>query len=126
MVQIYKIKCCCIILILEKSYLKTFVDYTSEDVGISKEDVQEIMLNEASYFIGKLGQAEDPSPFASLNTFYTIQAAIEFIFNSTSLEGLKVTVKGVGKVSGELVRLLDEAGAKLAVADINKTAVEKN
>ncbi len=99
--------------------------YTGEDVGISKKDVQEIMLSEASYFIGKKNQAEDPSPFASLSTFYSIQAAVESVFNLSSLKGLKVAVKGVGKVGGELVRLLIEVGAKVIVADIDIEALKK-
>lgn len=97
---------------------------TGEDVGISEDDVQ-AMFEVSPFFNGKRGLAGDPSPFASLSTFYSIQIASELLISAKSLKGIRVAVKGVGKVGGELVRLLVSEGAKVSIADINPDAVEQ-
>lgn len=97
---------------------------TGEDVGISEPDVH-IMLEEAPFFIGKPGQAGDPSPYAALSTFYSIQTIATIVFGTEELKGRTVAVKGVGKVGGELVRLLLEKGAVVTIADVNDAAVTR-
>lgn len=97
---------------------------TGEDVGISEDDVQ-LMLEVSPFFIGKRGFAGDPSPFASLSTFYSIQIACELWLGVKNLEGLTVAVKGVGKVGSELVRLLVNEKAIVYVADVNPDAIDK-
>ncbi|MEK7612096.1 MAG: Glu/Leu/Phe/Val dehydrogenase dimerization domain-containing protein [Patescibacteria group bacterium] len=96
---------------------------TGEDVGISEADVQ-IMMQEAPCFVGKTGVAGDPSPFASKSTFLAMQSASEEVFGG-SLQGKRIAVKGIGKVGGELIRLLVGAGAHVTVADIRDEAVQK-
>lgn len=96
---------------------------TGEDVGITEEDVQ-IMFEEAPYFIGKKGYAGDPSPFAALSTFYSIQVACEELLRVKNLKGIKVAVKGVGKVGTELVRFLLNEKAIVYVADIKDLAIK--
>lgn len=98
--------------------------YTGEDVGMAEADVH-LMLNEAPFFIGKPGQAGDPSPFAALSTFYSIQTIAEIVFGSADLHNRTVAIKGVGKVGSELVRLLAEQDAKLVIADVNRDAVRR-
>ena len=71
--------------------------YTGEDVGVSEKDVQ-LMSKVCPFFIGKTGQAGDPSNYASLSTFISIRVAIEEVFHRTSFTGMTVGVKGVGKV----------------------------
>lgn len=93
--------------------------YTGEDVGLSEEDVS-FMLKFSNFFIGKPDLAGDPSPYAALSTFYSIQAAAGKIFGSENLEGKVVAIKGVGKVGGELLRLLTEVGAKSVITDVDK------
>src|SRR5581483_3633759 len=97
---------------------------TGEDVGISQDDVIE-MLATSDYFIGKPQFAADPSPYASLSTFYSMQTAMEVILNTTSLKELRVAIKGVGKTGSELARLLHEQGVILYVADIDQEALER-
>lgn len=98
--------------------------FTGEDVGITQDDVN-AMLEFSSYFIGKPKLAGDPSPYASLSTLYSIQGAMEFIYKNNSLKNIKVAVKGVGKTGGGLVSLLQKAGAKIYVSDIDKTALAR-
>jgi glutamate dehydrogenase/leucine dehydrogenase len=116
-----------------KTLLKTYarkVDelrgefYTGEDVGISEEDVQ-YMLTISPHFIGKRGQAGDPSPFASLSTFYAMEAAVKREFGRAGLQGKRVAIKGVGKVGSELARLLCESGALVYIADADPQAIAK-
>lgn len=97
---------------------------TGEDVGISEDDVQ-LMFEVSSHFIGKRGLAGDPSPFASLSTFYSAQVACDLFLGAKNLKGISFAVKGVGKVGGELVRLLVEEGAVVTIADINEAAIEE-
>lgn len=96
---------------------------TGEDVGISEENVQ-LMLTKSPFFLGKSGQANDPSPFASLSTFFSIKAALGVKKDFNDLSGITVAVKGLGKVGEKLVRLLLEGGATITGADINESAVK--
>ena len=94
--------------------------YTGEDVGISEADVQE-MLKIAPYFIGKSNQAGDPSPHAAKSTFLCMGLMIDKYFGkSVNYQGLKVAVKGVGKVGGELVRMLLRKKASVYIADVDE------
>ena len=83
---------------------------TGEDVGISQDDVN-LMLGTSDYFIGRPNQAGDPSPYAALSAFYSIQSAVKFIYKNKYLDNFKVAVKGVGKTGRELIRLLLESNA---------------
>lgn len=96
--------------------------FTGEDVGVTEADVQ-LMLQTSPYFIGKSGQAGDPSPYAALSTFFAMQEAVEFLFGSKELHGRRVSIKGLGKVGSELARLLHEAGAEAVGADISLLAI---
>lgn len=97
---------------------------TGEDVGISEENVQ-LMLDHSKYFIGKSSYAGDPSPFAGLSTYVSMKAAVLKILHKRSLNGIHVSVKGVGKVGTSLVDLLVENGAKVTIADIDPKAVKR-
>jgi glutamate dehydrogenase/leucine dehydrogenase len=86
---------------------------------MTEEDVQYLLtLNE--FFIGRTGFAGDPSPYASRSVFEAIKTSLPLVFNTDSLVGLKVAIKGVGKVGSELARLLSRSGAEVYVADIDK------
>ncbi len=97
--------------------------YTGEDVGLSEADVQE-MLKVCDYFIGRTGQAGDPSAYAALSVFYCIQVAMKFVYGSESLKGRTVAIKGLGKTGSELLRLVSAEGAKAIVADNNVEIIE--
>lgn len=100
------------------------VFHTGEDVGISEDDVQ-YMLTISPYFIGKRGLAGDPSPYASLSTYYAMKAAAKYVYGKPGLGGKSIAIKGVGKVGSELARLLSKEGARLYIADIDSYAVER-
>ncbi|MEK7637599.1 MAG: Glu/Leu/Phe/Val dehydrogenase dimerization domain-containing protein [Patescibacteria group bacterium] len=98
--------------------------YTGEDVGLQEEDVA-LMLKTSKYFIGRSGQAGDPSPYAALSTFVAMKAACHFVYGMPSLQGKRVAIKGVGKVGSELVRLLISAGVNVVISDIDQEAVNR-
>lgn len=96
--------------------------YTGEDVGMTEENVQ-YMLKFSPFFIGKTGQAGDPSNYAALSTFYSIKVALEEKFGDPQIKGRKFVVKGVGKTGSELVRLLSQEGGDIIVSDTDKKAI---
>ncbi len=96
--------------------------YTGEDVGLNETDVQ-YMLKFSPYFIGKSGQAGDPSPFAAQSAFLCARTAWKSLRGSSNLSGLTVAIKGVGKTGSALAKLFAAAGSKVTVADINPHAV---
>lgn len=113
---------------LLKSYAEKINDlkgifHTGEDVGISEEDVQ-FMLETSPYFIGKKGLAGDPSLFSALSVFNTMHTALSELFGSDDISNKIVAIKGLGKVGGELLRLVLESGAKAIVADKNESVVK--
>ncbi|RJS59640.1 branched-chain amino acid dehydrogenase [Bacillus sp. PK3_68] len=100
---------------------------TAEDVGTTVEDM-DIIHEETDYVTGispAFGSSGNPSPVTAYGCFVGMQAAAKEAFGTDSLEGLTVSVQGVGNVAYHLCRHLHEAGAKLIVTDINKEAVKR-
>ncbi|MDP2885814.1 MAG: Glu/Leu/Phe/Val dehydrogenase dimerization domain-containing protein [Ignavibacteria bacterium] len=99
---------------------------TGEDVGISVGDV-EWMTAETSSVVGiseALGGSGDPSAATALGVFRGIQACSEEVFDTTSLDGIKVAIQGLGKVGMHLAELLHHEHAKLIVADLDRHRVK--
>ena len=104
-------------------------DYvTAEDVGMSVEIIEKVARS-TKYIAGVSRQAGkaggDPSPKTSFGIFKGLEAAVRFKLGNDSVDGLKVAVQGVGNVGYHLCRFLDEAGAKLVVADIDDARVQR-
>ncbi|WP_100331510.1 Leu/Phe/Val dehydrogenase [Bacillus xiapuensis] len=100
---------------------------TAEDVGTTVEDM-DIIHEETDYVTGispAFGSSGNPSPVTAYGCFVGMKAAVKEAFGTDSVEGLTVSVQGVGSVAYHLCRHLHEAGAKLIVTDINKEAVHR-
>ncbi len=98
---------------------------TAEDVGISSQDM-EIVARRTSHALGtKQTGLGDPSPYTALGVFEGIRAAVRHRFETDDLGGLTVSVQGLGNVGFGVARMLNAAGAKLIVSDINATAVSR-
>jgi leucine dehydrogenase len=94
---------------------------TAEDVGTTVQDMK-IIRTETEYVVGtKL----DPSPFTAYGVYRGIKACLEHVYGDKSVEDIHVAVQGLGKVGGELVRLLFESGAKVTVTDIDKDKAKR-
>jgi len=100
---------------------------TAEDVGTSVADMEWIS-RETRHVTGKsaaTGGSGDPSPVTAWGVFHGMKAACERAFGSSSLEGRRVAIQGVGNVGRNLARYLHEQGARLFVSDIDGERVEK-
>lgn len=99
---------------------------TGTDMGITHEDT-ETMATESEYILGQKNTVEkfDTSDMAALGVFFSIKEGLREIFGSPSVRGKKISINGVGKLGGELLRLLMEEGAEVVAADINLEVVEK-
>lgn len=94
---------------------------TAEDVGTSEPDMETIAerTRHVTGLATQRGGSGDPSPWTALGVEAAIRVACERVFGSTSLEGRRVAVVGVGSVGGRLAELLAEGGAELVLADID-------
>ncbi|HEX2031297.1 MAG TPA: Glu/Leu/Phe/Val dehydrogenase dimerization domain-containing protein [Actinomycetota bacterium] len=98
---------------------------TAEDVGTSREDM-DVLRRETSWVTGvskRLGGSGDPSPVTAYGVFQGLRACAEEALGTSSLEGVRVVVQGVGKVGYHLVKHLVEEGAAVTVADVDVDAV---
>ncbi|GIN85541.1 leucine dehydrogenase [Heyndrickxia sporothermodurans] len=100
---------------------------TAEDVGTTVADMD--LIHEETNFVTGIspafGSSGNPSPVTAYGCYVGMKAAAKEAFGTDSLEGLTVSVQGVGNVAFELCRYLNEEGAKLIVTDINKEAVQR-
>ena len=101
---------------------------TAEDVGISVEDMR--VVREQTSYVSGLPQSGDsaggdPSPLTALGVFLGLKAACSRRLGTDSLDGVSVAVQGVGHVGFHLCKLLVDAGAKLYVADVNRTNLKR-
>jgi len=100
---------------------------TACDVGTYSEDM-DLVARECQYVTGRTvrnGGAGDSSVLTAFGVFQGMRAAAEHIWGSSSLEGRKVGVEGVGKVGRHLVAHLMEAGAQVVVCDVDAGAVDR-
>lgn len=98
----------------------------AEDVGISPDDL-EVIRDETKYVVGLQHEhsSGNPAPYTAWGTLRGIQAALEYLDGSQSLEGITVAVQGLGAVGMNLVKMLYWQGARLLVADVRKERVER-
>ena len=88
---------------------------TACDVGTYSEDM-DIVARECRHVTGRTvpnGGAGDSSVLTAFGVFQGMRAAAEHAWGTSSLEGRRVGVEGVGKVGQRLVDHLVEAGAQV-------------
>jgi glutamate dehydrogenase/leucine dehydrogenase len=94
---------------------------TAEDVGTSSADM-DVIATRTRWVVGRSpanGGGGDPSPATARTVFGAIEAGVRAHLDR-SLEGVHVGVLGAGKVGAPLVALLDAAGARVTVADVEQ------
>jgi leucine dehydrogenase len=99
---------------------------TAEDVGTSAADM-DLIATRTSHVSGlarERGGSGDPSPYTALGVVTAIEVACERVFGSGSLEGRSVAVVGLGHVGAQVAERLAQAGARLVVADIDRSKQE--
>jgi leucine dehydrogenase len=94
---------------------------TAEDVGIDAEDL--VAISERTRQVTGLppdrGGSGDPSPFTALGVEAAMRACARGRFGSTDLSNRRIVIAGLGHVGSKLARRLADAGAELAVSDID-------
>ena len=100
---------------------------TAEDVGMSVADMIEI--SKQTKFVAGLpveggAVGGDPGPHTSLGVFLGIKAAVKRALGKDSLNGLHIALQGAGSVAGGVARQAAAEGAKLSIADVDRTRAE--
>jgi leucine dehydrogenase len=100
---------------------------TAEDVGVTEEDMA-IVANHTMFASGiakRGGVGGNPSPFTAQGVRLGIEAAARAAFGRTDIEGMRISVQGLGGVGSNLCRELHAKGAKLIVADVAEDRVQQ-
>jgi valine dehydrogenase (NAD+) len=100
---------------------------TACDVGTYSEDM-DIVARECGHVTGRTvpnGGAGDSSVLTAFGVFAGLRAAAEHAWGTTSIEGRRVGVEGVGKVGHRLVDHVIEAGAQAVICDVNADAIDR-
>ena len=101
-------------------------DYVAaEDVGMRVSDLVTAGTRTAHVTgIGRAGLGGDPGPRTALGVFTGIRVVAKRL-GFPNLAGLRVAVQGLGSVGMALCKRLHDAGARLAVADIDAAKVAR-
>ncbi len=95
---------------------------TAADMGVG-EDVLDCIRMETDHVIG--GSAlGSPSPFTAYGVWKGMKACAEEVFGSPELKDFRVAVQGIGTVGRALCEHLAGEGAKLIVADLDKSKTD--
>ncbi len=100
---------------------------TGEDVGTTLQDMDHIRA-ETPYVITLSQESGGAGPIGGATAFGVLQAmkaCAEEVYGSTSLQGKRVIVQGLGAVGYPMVEYLVKEGADVRVADIDPQKVEQ-
>jgi leucine dehydrogenase len=97
----------------------------AEDVGATPRDMQ-VIATETPWVTGVEGPggSGDPSPMTAYGVLQAMGAVLDELDGDPTLSGKRVVVDGVGHVGSHLARLLADAGARVALADVNPDRVD--
>lgn len=96
------------------------------DLGTTPDDMK-VIATQTDQVMGVSpdgSESRDPGPYTALGVFVGIQAALRAVGRGPEIAGLRVAVQGVGDVGEPLARLLADAGASLALSDVNAGRVQ--
>ncbi len=93
----------------------------AEDVGCTVDDVM-IIKKKTKYVTGLPHEKSsgNPGPFTAWGSFRGVQSVLFKLFGSTSMEGKKIALQGIGSVGLSLLDLLFWHGAEVVISDVNK------
>jgi leucine dehydrogenase len=94
----------------------------ADDIGTNLDDLR-TMRAVTRHTAGATLAAGQPLAVTAYGVFHALRAAIELALGRQELEGLRVAVQGLGNVGMPLCRHLAEAGATLAVTDLDQARV---
>src|SRR6266436_681495 len=91
---------------------------TADDVGTTLADLV-IMREVTCHTAGATAAAQQALPATAFGVFEALRAAAEVCLGRSDLEGLRVSVQGLGNVGMPLCGYLSAAGAALVVSDLD-------
>lgn len=91
------------------------------DLGTTPEDIRTIgdMTEHAHGWDRTRDQPLDPGPYTALGVFVGMRSALREAFGDDTFRGRSILIQGLGDVGVPLARRLVEAGATLALTDID-------
>lgn len=101
--------------------------YTACDVGTYVQDM-DVVARESRFVTGRSpeqGGAGDSAVLTAFGVYQAMRAAAQHTWGSSSLDGRRVGVEGVGKVGSHLVGHLLADGASVVVSDVSSAAVDR-
>ncbi|MDZ5699342.1 Glu/Leu/Phe/Val family dehydrogenase [Chelativorans sp. M5D2P16] len=93
--------------------------FTAEDVGLTLADADFLRVHTANVVGTTRGGSGNPSPVTAHGVFLGLKAALAHRRGTDRLDKVGVAVQGLGAVGWALCEKLHDAGARLAVADID-------
>ncbi|MDP2718320.1 MAG: Glu/Leu/Phe/Val dehydrogenase dimerization domain-containing protein [Dehalococcoidia bacterium] len=99
----------------------------TEDVGTTTRDM-EYLRTQTPFVVGLpeyMNGSGDPSPATAFGVMKAMEACCKATYGSSNLKNRTIAIQGAGKVGSHLARLLNGAGAKLLITDINKTSLRQ-
>ncbi|SDS36487.1 leucine dehydrogenase [Halopseudomonas sabulinigri] len=90
---------------------------TAMDSGTSSADMD--CIAQQTGHVTSTTEAGDPSPHTALGVLAGIRAAVRARLGQDSLNGVRITVQGLGNVGYALAQLLHAEGAELMVSDLD-------
>ena len=115
------------------AYLHSFGEFVNDlggryitalDSGTQLSDM-DIIAEHTPYVASLSSHNGDPSPSTAKGVVRGIQAAVSFKLGKKDMNGLHVAIQGLGHVGFLIAKHLHELGARLSVADISPTLVER-
>lgn len=100
---------------------------TCEDSGTRVSDMN-IVRKQTKHVLGfdpGEGSSGDPSPFTAYGVRRGIEAAVKHKLGRDDLEGLTISIQGVGHVGYYLAKELHQLGAKLIVTDVVQASLDR-
>jgi leucine dehydrogenase len=94
----------------------------ADDIGTTLDDLR-VMREVTAHTAAATLAARQPLPVTAYGVFQAIRAAVEHALGRHDLDGLRVAVQGLGAVGLPLCRYLADAGAALAVTDLDEARV---
>lgn len=118
-----------------KAFFEAYGDFVNElggryitavDSGTTEEDM-DIIATRTPFVTctTKSGSGGDPSAETALGVRRGIESAVKFKLKKDNLDGIHVSIQGVGHVGYYLAKELHAMGAKLTVCDINQHNVQR-
>jgi leucine dehydrogenase len=92
------------------------------DLGTTPEDMRTVN-DETEHAHGwdrRHDRPLDPGPYTALGVFLGMKAALRQVYGNDDLHGRSVLIQGVGDVGVPLARRLRDAGATLALSDVDR------